>query len=171
MVRLVERPVEAGIRGLPGVCGVVLLKGDAALLQLRDDKPGLTDAGLWVFPGGHQEAGETPEEAARREFLEETGYACDRLHSLASMRGRDVGYERDFAMIFFWASYDGRQRLRCLEGQDLRFVDRGEVAGLASRPYLGTVWDLALAASRPANESTTGLSDGGSLEPGKAGSP
>lgn len=147
-MRLAQPAVDAAIRGLPGVCGVVLLKGDAALLQLRDQKPGLEDAGLWVFPGGHQEAGETPEEAARREFLEETGYACDHLHALAWMRGRDVGYERDIMLTFFWALYDGRQSLQCREGRDLRFMDRAEAARLASRPYLVTLWDQALEARR-----------------------
>lgn len=33
-------------------------------------------AGHWSFPKGHAEAGETPIEAARREFREETGIAA-----------------------------------------------------------------------------------------------
>lgn len=32
--------------------------------------------GLWLQPGGHIDAGETPEEAARREVREETGFVC-----------------------------------------------------------------------------------------------
>lgn len=28
----------------------------------------------WEMPGGHIESGETPEDAARREFMEESGY-------------------------------------------------------------------------------------------------
>ena len=62
------------------VGGVVLLREDnAALLQLRDNKPGLNAAGLWVFPGGHCEPGESLEAGARREFREETGYDCGEL--------------------------------------------------------------------------------------------
>ena len=137
------------------VCGVVLLRGDAALLQLRDDKPGLLDAGLWVFPGGHLEADEAPEDAARREFLEETGYACDRLLELSSWRGRELGYDDDFAIIFFWATYDGRQSVECREGQDLRFIERRHAPGLASRSYLVTVWDQALAATRGAKPAAS----------------
>jgi hypothetical protein len=37
----------------------------------------------------------------------------------------------------------------------LRFVEREAANGLASRPYLVTVWDLALAATRAANESVS----------------
>lgn len=33
--------------------------------------------GIWLQPGGHLEEGETPEEAARREALEETGLVLD----------------------------------------------------------------------------------------------
>jgi len=137
------------------VCGVVLLRGDAALLQLRDDKVGLQDAGLWVFPGGHLEAGESPEAAARREFLEETGYACDALYELSSWRGRELGYEDDLRIVFFWAPYDGRQRVECREGQDLRFIDRRDAVELPSRDYLVTVWNQALAAMRAAKQDVS----------------
>lgn len=137
------------------VCGVVLLAGNAALLQLRDEKPTLQDAGLWVFPGGHLEAGETPEECARREFLEETGYACGELDLLASFRSAELGYASDFALLFFWAAYDGRQGVECREGRDLRFIDRGDASGLPSPGYLLTVWDQALAARRARSEGVS----------------
>lgn len=41
----------------------------------RDEKAG----NLWTFPVGKLEVGESPEEAARREFKEETGIECDEL--------------------------------------------------------------------------------------------
>jgi len=41
------------------------------LLQQRDDKPGLLFAGYWTTLGGAIEAGETPDQAIRRELLEE----------------------------------------------------------------------------------------------------
>jgi len=148
---------------------VVLLHGSAALLQLRDEKPTLQDAGLWVFPGGHLEVGETREECARREFLEETGYACDALHALTSFRSGEVGYKNDFSLIFFWARYDGKQRLECREGRDLRFVNRGEASDLPSRSYLLTVWDQALAAKRALNEGVSPETHRQDLMPGEAG--
>lgn len=52
-----------------GVLAVVL-RDDAVLLVRRANPP---DAGLWGFPGGKVEWGETVEAAAARELLEETG--------------------------------------------------------------------------------------------------
>ncbi|MEX0281708.1 MAG: NUDIX hydrolase [Arenibacterium sp.] len=48
----------------------VLVKDDHVLLAQRRNKP---DAGLWGYPGGHVEWGETVLEAAVRELREETG--------------------------------------------------------------------------------------------------
>ncbi|MEP6266931.1 MAG: NUDIX hydrolase [Paracoccaceae bacterium] len=48
----------------------VVMKDDQFLLVKRRNEP---DAGLWGFPGGHVELGETAMEAAARELREETG--------------------------------------------------------------------------------------------------
>jgi 8-oxo-dGTP diphosphatase len=49
---------------------VVVLGRDCVLMVKRARAP---FAGLWSFPGGRAKPGETPEETARRELLEETG--------------------------------------------------------------------------------------------------
>ncbi len=129
------------------VCGVVLLRDDgAALLQLRDNKPDIPDPGIWVFPGGHVESGEAPESGARREFLEETLYPCEDLQPLISFQATAVGYTEEFPIMFFWTRFDGRHKIVCCEGQELRFVKRDEIGSMPRRPYLTEVWDLALAA-------------------------
>ena len=130
------------------VCGVVLLRSDgAALLQLRDDKPGIADPGIWVFPGGHVEPGESLESAARREFLEETCYRCDRLFEVVRFAAKEIGYSSDFCFALFWSRFDGQQEITCCEGQQLRFVPRRAAELLPKRDYLLRVWDMALAAS------------------------
>jgi ADP-ribose pyrophosphatase len=50
--------------------GAVILDGDRLLLVQRANEP---SAGLWAFPGGVLELGETVADAVRRETQEETG--------------------------------------------------------------------------------------------------
>ncbi len=57
------------LRPTLGAIGVVLHEGQALLVQ-RAKAP---DKGLWGYPGGHVELGETVAEAAARELQEETG--------------------------------------------------------------------------------------------------
>jgi 8-oxo-dGTP pyrophosphatase MutT (NUDIX family) len=137
-----DHPIHAGH---PRVGGIVLLRADgAALLQHRDDKPGLPHAGLWVFPGGHCEGVEPTEECARREFLEETGYSCGELYHLASMDELAVEGFPSIHLTVFWSRYDGVQPVRCLEGQALAFVERPHAAGIPMPDYLLRLWDIAL---------------------------
>ena len=136
------------VNSVPAVCGVVLLRSDgAALLQLRDDKRGIQDPGIWVFPGGHVEPGESLESAARREFLEETRYRCHHLYEVVRFSASEIGYPGDFCLAFFWCRFDGRQEIQCCEGQDLQFVPRHAAGPLPKRDYLLKVWDMALATS------------------------
>jgi mutator protein MutT len=58
-----ESPTRVGI-GLVGRQGRYLI---------RQRPPGQIMAGVWEFPGGKCEPGESPEDAARRECLEEVG--------------------------------------------------------------------------------------------------
>lgn len=57
------------------VCGasVILYSGRRILLQKRRDN------GCWGYPGGHLELGESTEEAAKRELLEETAMTANAL--------------------------------------------------------------------------------------------
>lgn len=50
--------------------GVIIERGGKILLGLRKSKHG---ENTWAFPGGHLEVGETPEQCATREVMEEVG--------------------------------------------------------------------------------------------------
>ena len=49
------------------------------LMLLRNRKQNDPNEGKWIGVGGKREAGETPEECARREIREETGLKAVRL--------------------------------------------------------------------------------------------
>lgn len=59
------------------------VKGKILMLKRASNK---SDPGVWGLPGGKLEKGETPLEAAVREFSEETGIVLEsvRLHPIAS---------------------------------------------------------------------------------------
>ncbi|MDE1569395.1 NUDIX hydrolase [Aquabacter sp. P-9] len=58
----------------PGCAALAVLRRGAQVLLVRRANP--PDAGLWGFPGGRMEWGETIAEAAVRELFEETGIAA-----------------------------------------------------------------------------------------------
>lgn len=70
---------------VPAVLAVVLRDGCALLVQ-RANPP---DAGLWGYPGGKIETGETVFAAARRELLEETGIHARPLRVLTALDALD----------------------------------------------------------------------------------
>jgi len=130
------------------IAAVFLLRTDgAALLQLRDDKPGLRHAAKWVPPGGGVESGETLEMAAKRELCEETEYFCSEIHWLISFEDQVKGWP-PYTLSIFWGIYDGNQSVQCHEGQDLQFVKRQDAPAYDIPPQLLPLWDHAIEAAK-----------------------
>lgn len=69
---------------VPVGVGVVIVKQGKILIGRRTGKNGY---GTWSMPGGHLDVGESPEETAIRETLEETGVTIHRV--------KFVGYTND----------------------------------------------------------------------------
>lgn len=63
-----------GTKGIPVAAGVIW-RGDTVLITRRPR--GSSMEGLWEFPGGKREPGETMEECLRRELMEELGIEAD----------------------------------------------------------------------------------------------
>ena len=56
---------------------IVLDDQNRILMQLRDKEGEHSFRDCWALPGGSVENGETPEEAIKRQFEEETGCECN----------------------------------------------------------------------------------------------
>lgn len=72
---------EYPARPIVGI-GVAVLRPGSVLLVRRGKHPNF---GAWSLPGGAQEIGETAEEAARRELLEETAVTVGELRLAANV--------------------------------------------------------------------------------------
>jgi diadenosine hexaphosphate hydrolase (ATP-forming) len=59
------------------------------------------DAGQWIFPKGHIEAGETPADAARRELLEEAGVEGRARGEVGRLSFRSGGNDLEVIYFFF----------------------------------------------------------------------
>ena len=63
-------------------CGIIIRQGKVFIQQrMGDDVWG----GLWEFPGGRLRAGELPEQAARREIMEETEFSVSGVRFFATV--------------------------------------------------------------------------------------
>lgn len=108
---------------LVAACALIDADRRVLIAQRPEGKP---LAGLWEFPGGKVEAGETPEETLIRELAEELGIVTQ-VPCLAPLTFASHSYD-DFHLVmplYICRRYEGIAR--GLEGQALKWVRAGNL--------------------------------------------
>jgi 8-oxo-dGTP diphosphatase len=108
------------------------------LVQQRP--PGKAMAGLWEFPGGKVDAGETPEAALIRELAEELGVHVEAACLAPATFASEMLGERHMILLLY-SLRKWRGIPRALHASALRWVRPIELHGLemppADRPLIG----------------------------------
>ncbi|HEY8893317.1 MAG TPA: NUDIX domain-containing protein [Niastella sp.] len=97
--------------------GVIIKKSGMVLLGKRIGSHG---AHTWSFPGGHVDNNETPETAAKREVLEETGLIVNDLAPLGFTYDHFSEVNTDYLTLFYCCNWTGgtpqvMEANKCLE--------------------------------------------------------
>ena len=109
---------------------------------------GFGDSSIWVFPKGHIEKGESPEQAAKREVLEECGIVATPLAQIGITSFKQHG--KDVVIQWFSGCAVRKQRVEICEGyaeedfREIKWVSPEEALDILSFPDLKEVLKKAL---------------------------
>ncbi len=135
-------------RPLVGV-GAVIWRDERVLLIRRGKAP---RAGQWSLPGGAQKLGETVEEAARREVLEETGLTLERPEVIAAVdlieRDDDGRVRYHYTLIDVSADAAPGEPVAGSDAAETRWFDREEIKALGLWSETLRIIELARAQRR-----------------------
>ena len=110
------------------VCDILIRHQDGEfLLTLRDPDKEVYPGCLEASAGGSALAGETPEEAARREMLEETGLTADRLELIGMTRRPE---SRSVIYAYLATVHCEKNSVRLQEGETVGYQWTGAAAFL-----------------------------------------
>ena len=98
------------------------------LMLLRNRKQNDPNEGKWIGVGGKREAGETPEECARREIREETGLKAVRLVPCGNVYFRSDVWEEEIMRLFLVTEFEG-ELTDCDEGE-LHWIEKDRIFDL-----------------------------------------
>jgi ADP-ribose pyrophosphatase len=121
----------------PGAAAVVPLLGSGEVLMLRQYRHA-TGGWLLEIPAGTRDAGETPEECARRELREETGFAAGALEPLGWVWTTPGFADERIWLYLATALSTGRQ---ALERDELLTLERLPLAQAVAMAAAGGIVD------------------------------
>ena len=114
---------QQAVFAIPVVCAVIERDGLVLVARRAEGRHG---GGLWEFPGGKVECGESAEEALAREIREELGAEIVVLGKLPRVV-HDYGDVRVALIPFFARLCEGAEEPRALEHSALRWVSVDEL--------------------------------------------
>ena len=116
---------QSRVKPLVLVAAVALVRSDGRLLLAPRPK-GKAMAGLWEFPGGKVEAGESPQGALVRELREELGVVVAEA-DMTAFSFASHAYENFHLLmpVFLVRRWEGE--VEALEGQQLAWVSAAEI--------------------------------------------
>ncbi|RAZ93058.1 DNA mismatch repair protein MutT [Mesorhizobium hawassense] len=118
---------------------VAVLRGNTVLLVKRARPP---SQGVYAYPGGKVEGGETLPQAAARELLEETGLEASDYRRLRDIHidGSGEGHPVDYLLTVFGAAYIGGVPVASDDAETAAFYTLAEMAEM---PLAGEVFSVA----------------------------
>jgi 8-oxo-dGTP diphosphatase len=127
-------------RLFPVVAAALVDAQGRVLVQQRP--PGKQMAGLWEFPGGKLESGETPEAALVRELAEELGIAVDPADlAPLTFASEPLGGKHLLLLLYLCRAWTGAPA--ALDAVALRWVTLDEMRALdmppADRPFVAAL--------------------------------
>ncbi len=108
--------------------GVILEQAGRVVLVKRRYEP---QAGLWGLPAGFMESGESPEETAIREALEETGLAIDVEALHGAYKGAGSGSGARVVLLVYRARIRGGQLQAGDDAEEVGWFDLLDMPTLA----------------------------------------
>ena len=117
---MTKRPIPAAL--------AVVMRDSRFLLVRRGNKP---DLGLWGFPGGKIELGETVNEAAVRELREETGIRAEARETLTSVdviiRDEESRLRHHYVLVAVLCDYLSGEALAADDVSEAAWFDYDEI--------------------------------------------
>ena len=125
------------------VGGLLVRDGEVLLGRRSDGREWLP--GAWDVFGGHIDAGETPEDALRRELLEELGVHATGMRELGLLEAQDHGWRLRLFAVAAWSGEPANRQPE--EHAELRWMQRQQACACLApaHPGFAAMIDAALA--------------------------